>query len=212
LPNHSLGKKELRALALLRDEFQLTDNMCDVFKKYIFLLLEWNKRFNLTRITDIQKIIECHFRDSLIVSKYIDISSITGVVDVGTGAGFPGIPLKIVFPDISLVLIEVNTKKIKFLEMLITEFQLTSVEIYDADWRSFIRNTQYDVQLICARASLRPIELIRALKPASFYRNATIVYWAAETWQPDKKEAHFLEEVYPYCIQGKKRKLVMFKN
>lgn len=90
--------------------------------------MEWNKRFNLTAVTDPEEIRIRHFEDSLTVLQAIDLDE-QSVVDVGAGAGFPGIPLKIVRPGIQLTLIEATRKKAEFLKHLVTVLGLTGVKV-----------------------------------------------------------------------------------
>lgn len=180
------------------------------FARYLSLLLEWNERINLTAITDIPAIIDYHFQDSLQAAKEVDFTKIDGMIDVGTGAGLPGIPLKICYPHLNVFLIEVNSKKIAFLQEVIKELSMNSVEVYPFDWRTFLRKTTYQSDLICARASLKPAELIRMFKADSFYKNSQLIYWGAAHWQPGKKEQPFVEKEIMYTIGNKKRKLVFF--
>ncbi|OGC22814.1 16S rRNA (guanine(527)-N(7))-methyltransferase RsmG [candidate division WOR-1 bacterium RIFOXYB2_FULL_42_35] len=98
------------------------------FEVYTQELIEWNKKFNLTRITDPKEIHLKHFEDSLTVLQAVKLIN-QSVADVGTGAGFPGIPLKIVCPDIKLTLIEATKKKTTFLEHVVKILGLKDVEI-----------------------------------------------------------------------------------
>ena len=100
---------------VLIEEFELKDEQVAQLKRYSTLLIEWNKKFNLTTIVDPVKIVKCHFYDSMKVADFIDFSTVFSIADVGTGAGFPGIPLKILFPHLKVILIEVNNKKRAFL-------------------------------------------------------------------------------------------------
>ena len=77
---------------------ELNENMKNQFDRYYELLVEWNKVMNLTGITEYEEVNEKHFIDSLSIVKVIDINKIDNIIDIGTGAGFPGIPLKIAFP------------------------------------------------------------------------------------------------------------------
>src|SRR5579863_1931182 len=113
--------------AKLKEDFLLTDDQIAQLKRYLVLLIEWNKKFNLTAILDPARIVQYHFYDSMKITNYIDFSAVTSIADVGTGAGFPGVPLKILFPHLKVVLIEVNNKKRAFLEYLIREFNLDNV-------------------------------------------------------------------------------------
>lgn len=193
----------------IRDE-QLTERQADQFYTYLNLIQEWNKKFNLTTITDVADIIADHFQDSLRLADAVDLSAINSLGDIGAGAGMPGIPLKIKYPHLSLVLIEVNQKKISFLNHVIGVLGLEQVQIYSLDWRTFLRKTNYEVDLFCARASLHPDELVRMFKPSSPYKDAQLIYWASHDWQPGKKEGPFMVDEKKYQIKNKKRRLVFF--
>ena len=189
---------------------QLHEEQINQFEQYLSLLLEWNKIINLTAITDIAAIIKYHFQDSLQAAKEIDFTTIRSIVDVGSGAGLPGIPLKIRYPHLFVLLIEVNRKKIAFLHAVIEALKMKSIEIYSLDWRTFLRKTAYNIDIVCARASLKPEELIRMFKPSSPYKNATLLYWASEQWVSEKKEQPLVEKEILYTIGNKKRKLIFF--
>ena len=74
--------------------------------RYYEILTEWNKVMNLTTITDFDEVLEKHFLDSVSIANYVEFSEIIRLIDVGTGAGFPGIPLKILYPHINVLLID----------------------------------------------------------------------------------------------------------
>src|SRR5579872_4918213 len=114
----------------LAREFGLTAHQAEQLQKYEAFLVEWNEKFNLTAIVESDKIAQYHFYDSLAISRYVDFSQIKVAADVGTGAGFPAIPLKIMFPHIKMVLIEVNSKKRTFLEYVAQELGLEEVVTY----------------------------------------------------------------------------------
>ena len=100
----------------------------DQFQIYLNELLNWNKKVNLTTITDPEEIRLKHFTDSLALLETLPLTNQT-VVDIGSGAGFPGIPLKIACPEIKLTLIEARQKKVEFLKHLVKILQLKEVEI-----------------------------------------------------------------------------------
>lgn len=102
--------------------------MDKLFNLYLKELLEWNKKFNLTSITDPEEIKLKHFEDSLSILQSLHLIN-ESVVDVGTGAGFPGIPLKIACPQIKLTLIESRQKKVAFLKHIVSLLKLQDVEI-----------------------------------------------------------------------------------
>ena len=111
------------------------------FYSYMNLLIEWNKKINLTAITEPDEIILKHFVDSLTISKYI--SDGTNVVDVGTGAGFPGIPLKIVRQDVDITLLDSLQKRINFLDEVINELNLEKITTVHSRVEDFGKNKKY---------------------------------------------------------------------
>lgn len=189
----------------------LSKEQLEQFKKYHALLTEWNEKINLTAIIEPQEIITYHFQDSLAVDRCFDFTQLSMIADVGTGGGFPGIPLKIKYPQVRMVLIEVIQKKITFLEQVIKELRLHDVEICDMDWRNFLRHTDYPIDLFVSRASLRPEDLIHMFKESSPYQDRSIVYWASQNWQALPKEEQYIKEIYEYEV-GKKRKLVILSK
>ena len=94
------------------------------FQIYLRLLTEWNERMNLTAIKEPGEIAEKHFLDSFLILKYVDFPRGASLIDVGTGAGFPGVPLKILRPDLRLTLLDGLNKRLVFLEALLRELSL----------------------------------------------------------------------------------------
>ncbi len=210
--NTVLTEKNELALKKFCNEERLSDLQAKQFRLYLLALLDWNEKFNLTAITKVENVLLYHFKDSLKLGDLYDLAASKGLVDIGAGAGFPGIPLKIFYPDLPVVLIEVNKKKIAFLEHVIDLLSLKHIEVYPHDWRTFLRKAIYEIDVFCARASIVPEELMRLFKPGCNYKEACLVYWATEQWQATKKEEAFLEKVMPYRIGTRKRKLVFFKR
>lgn len=188
----------------------LNNKQAEQFQKYVAMLDVWNKKTNITRITSAADVILYHLQDSLQVDRYIDIPSKKGMADVGTGGGFPGIPLKIKYPQLPVVLIEVNSKKILFLEAVIKELGLDGIEVCSLDWRTFLRKSDYQIDLFCSRASLHPDELVRMFSPTCDYRHATLIYWASTGWQSQGPEREFLQAQETYKVGDKERKYVFF--
>lgn len=191
---------------------QLTHVQQEQMERYITLLLDYNKHTNITAITGLEDIVSYHLQDSIALGHYVDFSAITAIADVGSGGGFPGIPLKIVYPHISVVLIEVNQKKIAFLESVIEHLGLTNIEVCPLDWRTFIRTSEYHIDLFCARASLQPEELVKIFGNEKWYADAIIVYWASQQWCPDKKVVPFLSTDIPYTVGTKERRFILFSG
>ncbi len=113
------------------------------FDKFYDLLVEWNKVMNLTGITEYQDVVEKHFLDSLSIVKIIDMNQIEYAIDIGTGAGFPGIPLKIAFPDINIVLLDSLNKRIKFLDHIIEELKLDGIRTIHGRAEDYAREAGY---------------------------------------------------------------------
>lgn len=109
----------------LQINIKLNEKQKGLFYNYMNLLLEWNEKINLTAITNPDEIILKHFIDSITISKYIENNSY--VVDIGTGAGFPGIPLKIVRDDINVVLVDSLNKRINFLNNVIENLKINKI-------------------------------------------------------------------------------------
>ncbi|MCI8799027.1 MAG: 16S rRNA (guanine(527)-N(7))-methyltransferase RsmG [Lachnospiraceae bacterium] len=106
----------------------LTDGQLSQLMQYYEMLLEWNQKMNLTAITEFEDVMKKHFIDSASLIKAYDISKAVSVIDVGTGAGFPGLVLKIIFPDSHLILLDSLNKRIQFLNAVIGALRLKNVE------------------------------------------------------------------------------------
>ena len=146
-------ENKLNALGIV-----LTDKQKEQFDKFYELLVEWNKVMNLTGITEYEEVNEKHFVDSISIVKAIDINKVQKVIDVGTGAGFPGIPLKIAFPHLKIVLLDSLNKRIKFLNAVIDELGLTDITTIHGRAEDFAKQKehreQYDLCVSRAVANL----------------------------------------------------------
>ena len=120
---------------------EINQEKVNKFYKYMNLLLEWNEKMNLTAITDYEEIIIKHFIDSLTIEQEIKENS--QVVDVGTGAGFPGIPLKIFRDDIKITLVDSLNKRLIFLDTVVKELELNNVDIIHMRAEEIGRNKKY---------------------------------------------------------------------
>jgi len=124
----------------------LSDEQKEQFDKFYELLVEWNKVMNLTGITEYEEVNEKHFVDSLSIVKAIDMKNVKSVIDIGTGAGFPGIPLKIAFPHLKVVLLDSLNKRINFLNTVIEELGLENIQTIHGRAEDFAKQPVYREQ------------------------------------------------------------------
>lgn len=106
----------------------ITEEKLEQLDKYYKKLIEWNEKINLTRIIEQKEVYLKHFYDSLTLTKVINLNQVKTLCDIGTGAGFPGIVLKIVFPNIKVTLIDSLQKRVNFLNEVIKEINLKDIE------------------------------------------------------------------------------------
>ena len=113
---------------LLNLNIKIDNDKLQKLEKYYELLIEWNQKMNLTGITEKEQVYLKHFYDSLTLTKIVDLNQNLSLVDIGTGAGFPGMVLKIVFPNLKVTLIDSLNKRIEFLKFVIKELELKDIE------------------------------------------------------------------------------------
>lgn len=161
-------KNELESINIIISQDQLAQ-----LERYFELIVEWNQKINLTRIIEKEEVYLKHYYDSLTINKIIDLSKVNTLCDLGSGAGFPGIVLKILFPNINITLVDSLNKRVNFLNLVIEDLKLENIKAIHERIEDFsIKNPEkYDIVTARAVSKLNTLlELsIRTLKINGFF-------------------------------------------
>lgn len=142
--------EETKKIGIEINQYQL--NQLD---QYYEMLVETNKKINLTNIIEVEDVYLKHFYDSLAIAKICNLANINSLCDIGTGAGFPGMVLKIIYPNIKMVLIDSTEKKIKFLNEVIEKLQLKNIEAINIRAEAYASNNREVFDIVTSRAVAR---------------------------------------------------------
>ena len=145
--NIELFLEETKKLGINLTQQQLTQ-----LEEYYNLLIEWNEKINLTRITEKGDVYLKHFYDSLTLVKVIDLNNDLSLCDVGTGAGFPGLVLKICFPNLKITLVDSLQKRINFLNEVITKLNLKNIEAVHDRAEDYAKKHREEYDIVTSRA------------------------------------------------------------
>ena len=157
-----LFKNSIIALNVSLDDSQIAQ-----FMEYYELLVEWNQFMNLTAITEFDEVCTKHFIDSIALCKAFDCAGDATVIDIGTGAGFPGIPLKIAFPKLRITLLDSLGKRVKFLNEVIGRLGLKDIEAIHGRAEDYAKpgllRERYDLCVARSRESCHTVRVLPAL-------------------------------------------------
>ncbi len=173
----------------------LTERQAHLMCQHIELMLQWNTRLNLTRITEREEIIVKHLLDSILPAGSLPSSG--HALDVGTGAGFPGIPLKIVCPGLEMVLLDASRKKVSFLAATTAALELKGIRALHGRWEEFSAAEENinKFQLITMRAIRLDPEHLSALASRILAPNGVFAWWGGP--ESERESEKIIERSYP---------------
>ncbi len=207
--------EELKLIGINIDTEQLKK-----LNKYYELLIEWNKKINLTAITEKDQVYLKHFYDSLTLNKIIDLKKENSICDIGTGAGFPGIVLKIVFPNLKVTLVDSLKKRIDFLNLIIKELELENIIAIHTRSEEFALTNREKFDFVTARA-VAPLNILLEYSIPMVKKNK---YFIAMKGNIEKEEKTFdnsmkilntiIEKTEEFTLPNElsKRTLIKFKK
>ncbi|MDD7403080.1 MAG: 16S rRNA (guanine(527)-N(7))-methyltransferase RsmG [Butyribacter sp.] len=200
--------KDYLKLCAEKLSISLTEEMLAQFEIFYDLLLETNKSMNLTAITEMHEVVLKHFIDSISVSKFIDLSHCK-VVDVGTGAGFPGIPLAILYPETEFVLMDSLNKRLNFINMVTEKCRLNNVTTVHGRAEDLGQNQEYREKFdICVSRAVASLPVLLELCTPFVKVNGKFVSYKSESLQLELEKSKNalsvlhcnLEKEYSYSI------------
>ena len=184
--------------AFKKIDVDLTEEQSVAFQTYYEMLIRWNQKVNLTAITEVEDVLRKHFIDSVSLNRSLEFNEVSSVIDVGTGAGFPGIPLKIVFPHLRVTLLDSLNKRIQFLNAVIEELQLSDMETIHGraeDW-GHEKNYREQYDLCVSRAVANLATLSEYCVPFVKVGGLFVAYKAGEVGEEVKRAEHAVKSLH----------------
>lgn len=197
------------AMVAEKANIEIAPSELEKFNIYFSMLIDWNENINLTAITDMNGVIEKHFVDSLLISKVFSIDNISNIIDIGTGAGFPGVPLKIMYNHLDVVLLDSLRKRLNFLDHVILKLGLENISCVHARVEQLGKDKIYreKFELVVSRAVAYLPVLLEYSLPMVKENCHFISYKGAEVDQELADSNRALKELGGEVIDIKKFKL-----
>ena len=200
---------------------ELSELQKEQYSKYYDLVVEWNQKINLTAITEEDEFYTKHFFDSISLAFYKDYSNIESICDVGSGAGFPSIPLKILYPNLKVTIVDSLNKRIKFLNLVKDELGLTDCNFVHARAEEFGQNKEYreSFEIVTARAVAR-LNVLAELCLPLVKKEGYFLSLKAQKAEEETKEAinaikllgGKLEQDLEFDIEGEERHILEIRK
>ena len=216
-----MNKEQFYSAVKEKIGIELSDLQKKQYNRYYELVVEWNQKINLTAITEEEEFYTKHFFDSISLAFFKDYSNIESICDVGSGAGFPSIPLKILYPNLKVTIVDSLNKRIKFLNLVKDELGLTDCKFVHARAEEFGQNKEYreSFEIVTARAVAR-LNVLSELCLPLVKKNGYFLSLKAQKAEEETKEATNaikilggkLEKDLNFDIEGEERHILEIRK
>lgn len=216
-----MNKQEFYNKVTEQTGIELSEKQKNQYQRYYELVVEWNQKINLTAITEEEEFYSKHFYDSISLAFFKDYSNVDNICDVGSGAGFPSIPLKILYPNLEVTIVDSLNKRIKFLNLLKDELELTNCNFIHARAEEIGQNRGYreKFEIVTARAVAR-LNVLSELCLPLVRKNGYFLSFKAQKAEEETKEAlnaikllgGKLEKDLEFSIEGEERHILEIRK
>ena len=216
-----MNKEQFYSAVKEKVGIELSDLQKKQYNRYYELVVEWNQKINLTAITEEEEFYTKHFFDSISLAFFKNYSNIESICDVGSGAGFPSIPLKILYPNLKVTIVDSLNKRIKFLNLVKDELGLTDCNFVHARAEEFGQNKEYreSFEIVTARAVAR-LNVLSELCLPLVRKNGYFLSLKAQKAEEETKEATNaikilggkLEKDLNFDIEGEERHILEIRK